>query len=107
MQGLSYFPVSLYIPSYAASLGYSSLNGTLALAAFNLAAVVGQVLVGYYCDRGSYTTAMLISSILSAIFAFVLWGFAHSMALIYVFAVLFGGIVGCLVYTCYYIADVS
>ncbi|KZV70078.1 MFS general substrate transporter [Peniophora sp. CONT] len=94
VQGLSYFPVSLYIPSYAASLGFSSLNGTLALAAFNLAAVVGQVLVGYYCDRGSYTTAMIVSSMLSAILGFVLWGFAHSLALIYVFAVLFGAISG-------------
>ncbi|VDC01694.1 unnamed protein product [Peniophora sp. CBMAI 1063] len=94
VQGLSYFPVSLYIPSYAASLGFSSLNGTLALAAFNMAAVVGQVLVGYYCDRGSYTTAMIVSSMLSAILGFVLWGFAHSLALIYAFAVLFGGISG-------------
>ncbi|VDB83130.1 unnamed protein product [Peniophora sp. CBMAI 1063] len=94
VQGLSYFPVSLYIPSYAASLGFSSLNGTLALAAFNLASVVGQVLFGYYCDRGPYTTAMIVSSILSAIFAFVLWGFSHSAVLMYVFAVLFGGISG-------------
>ncbi|KZV70087.1 MFS general substrate transporter [Peniophora sp. CONT] len=94
VQGLSYFPVSLYIPSYAASLGFSSLDGTLALAAFNLAVVFGLVLVGYYCDKGSYTTAMIVSSMLSAILAFVLWGFAHSLALMYVFAVLFGAISG-------------
>ena len=90
---MSYFPVSLYIPSYAASLGFSSLNGTLALAAFNLSTVIGQVIFGYYCDKGPYTTAMIGSAILSSIFAFILWGFAHSLALIYVFAVLFGSIV--------------
>ncbi|KZV74992.1 MFS general substrate transporter [Peniophora sp. CONT] len=94
VQGLSYWPVSLYIPSYAASLGFSSLNGTLALAAFNLATVAGQVLFGFYCDKGSYTTVMIGSSVLSAVFAFVLWGFAHSLTPFYLFAVLFGGISG-------------
>ncbi|VDB93434.1 unnamed protein product [Peniophora sp. CBMAI 1063] len=94
IQGLSYFPVSLYIPSYAASLGFSSLNGTLALAAFNLSTVLGQVVFGYYCDRGPYTTAMIGSAVLSSVFAFVLWGFARSLVLIYVFAVMFGSISG-------------
>ncbi|VDB83131.1 unnamed protein product [Peniophora sp. CBMAI 1063] len=94
VQGLSYWPVSLYIPSYAASLGFSSLNGTLALAAFNLATVAGQVLFGLYCDKGSYTTVMIGSSVLSAAFAFVLWGFAHSLAPFYLFSILFGSISG-------------
>lgn len=40
-QALGYYPVPLYIPSYASAVGLSSINGTLALAAFNLATVVG------------------------------------------------------------------
>lgn len=40
-QGLAYFTVSLYLPSYAASVGLSPLSGTLALSAFNLCGVFG------------------------------------------------------------------
>ncbi|CAK5280457.1 unnamed protein product [Mycena citricolor] len=96
VQALAYFPVSLYIPTYAASLGYSPGNGTLALTVFNLAAVIGecQVLVGYYCDRGPYSTAMLGSSLVAAGLAFLLWGYAHSLSLIVLFSVLFGAVSG-------------
>ncbi|KAI0321544.1 MFS general substrate transporter [Amylostereum chailletii] len=94
VQALAFFPVSLYIPSYAASLGYSRLNGTLALATFNLATVVGQILFGYYCDVGPYTAVMVLSGTIAAVLAYALWGFAHTLALVYVFAVLFGGISG-------------
>ena len=38
---MAYFPVSLYIPSYSAAIGLSTLDGTIALAVFNLARVVG------------------------------------------------------------------
>ena len=69
------------------------MNGTLALAVFNLATVVGQVLIGYYCDIGPYTAVMIGTSAVSAVLAYALWGFAHSLALVYVFAVMFGGIV--------------
>ncbi|KAI0033582.1 major facilitator superfamily domain-containing protein [Vararia minispora EC-137] len=94
VQALAYFPVSLYIPSYAATLGYSRLNGTLALTAFNLATVVGQIMFGYYCDKGPYTTAMIGSGLSAAVIAFGLWGFAHNLTRVYVFAVVFGGISG-------------
>ncbi|CAK5269846.1 unnamed protein product [Mycena citricolor] len=94
VQGLAYFPVSLYIPSYAASLGFSSVNGTLALTVFNLATVVGQLIFGYYCDRGSYAAAMLGSSVVSTVLAFVLWGYAHNLGLLFLFAILFGGVSG-------------
>ncbi|KAI0045443.1 MFS general substrate transporter [Auriscalpium vulgare] len=94
LQALAYFPVSLYIPTYAVSLGYSRLHGTLALTVFNLATVIGQMVSGYYCDVGSYTRVMLSSAILSSILAYALWGFAHSLALVYVFVVIFGTISG-------------
>ncbi|KAI0046480.1 MFS general substrate transporter [Auriscalpium vulgare] len=94
MQGLAYFPVSIYIPTYAVALGYSRLSGTLALTIFNLACVVGQMACGYYCDLGPYTHVMLFSGMLSSILVFALWGFAHSLALIFVFVTLFGIISG-------------
>ncbi|KAI0048508.1 MFS general substrate transporter [Auriscalpium vulgare] len=94
LQALAYFPVSLYIPTYAVSLGYSRLHGTLALTVFNLATVIGQIVSGYYCDVGPYTRVMFSSAILSSILAYALWGFAHSLALVYVFVVIFGTISG-------------
>ena len=63
------------------------------MAVFNLATVVGQVLIGYYCDIGPYTVVMIGTGAVSAVLAYALWGLAHSLALVYVFAVMFGGIV--------------
>ncbi|KAI0260582.1 major facilitator superfamily domain-containing protein [Gloeopeniophorella convolvens] len=94
LQALAYFPVSLYIPAYSVSLGYSRLNGTIALAVFNLATVVGQIASGWYCDVGPYTRVMILSGLVSSVLAYVLWGFAHNLALVFVFVVLFGSISG-------------
>ncbi|KAI0042846.1 MFS general substrate transporter [Auriscalpium vulgare] len=94
LQGLAYFTVSIYIPSYTVALGCSRLSGTLALTVFNLATVVGQLICGYYCDLGPYTHVMLFSATLSSILAYAMWGFAHSLALLFVFVVMFGMISG-------------
>ncbi|KAI0042829.1 MFS general substrate transporter, partial [Auriscalpium vulgare] len=94
LQGLAYVPVSIYIPSFAVALGHSRLSGTLALSTFNLATVVGQMICGYYCDLRPYTHVMLFSSVLSSILAYALWGFAHSLTLIFVFVIMFGIIGG-------------
>ncbi|KAI0059154.1 MFS general substrate transporter [Artomyces pyxidatus] len=94
LQALAYFPVSLYIPSYAVTLGYSRLNGTLALTVFNLSTVIGQIVSGWYCDVGPYTRVMFMSGLLSSVLAYALWGFAHNLALVYVFVVIFGTISG-------------
>jgi MFS family permease len=47
LQGLAYFPVSLYIPTYVVSLGYSRTDGTIALAVFNLSTVVGMSVLSH------------------------------------------------------------
>ena len=41
LQGLGYFPVSLYMPTYTSALGLPPLNGSLVLAMFNLLSVLG------------------------------------------------------------------
>ncbi|KAI0042845.1 MFS general substrate transporter [Auriscalpium vulgare] len=95
LQGLAYFPVAIYIPTYTVALGHSSLSGALVLAVFNMATVVGQIICGFYCsDYGPYTHVMLFSAILSCVMAYALWGFAHSLALVFVFVVMFGMISG-------------
>lgn len=41
LQGLGYFPVSLYMPTYTSTLGLPPLSGSLVLATFNLVSVLG------------------------------------------------------------------
>lgn len=52
-QAMAYFPVSLYIPSYSAAIGLSTVDGTVALATFNMARVVGTSL-GLSSNINSY-----------------------------------------------------
>ena len=92
MQGLSYFPVSLYIASFTQQLS-TPLTATIVLSLFNSAGVVGQVILGYLTDRYAYPWVMFFSSLGSALAAFLLWGFAQGPALIYPFAIIFGALV--------------
>jgi hypothetical protein len=41
LQGLGYFPVSLYMPTYTSTLGLPPLDGSLVLATFNFFSVLG------------------------------------------------------------------
>ncbi|TBU59311.1 MFS general substrate transporter [Dichomitus squalens] len=93
VQGLSYFPVSLYIASFTQNLS-TPLTATIILSLFNSAGVVGQVFLGWLTDRYAYPWVMLFSSLGSALAAFLLWGFAQGPALIYPFAIIFGALSG-------------
>ena len=92
IQGLSYFPVSLYIASFTQQVS-TPLTATVALSLFNLAGVIGQVILGYLTDRFAYPWVMFFSSLGSALAAFLLWGFGQGPALIYPFAIIFGALV--------------
>ncbi|QRV81955.1 major facilitator superfamily transporter [Ceratobasidium sp. AG-Ba] len=94
IQALAYFPVSLYMSVYTASLGLPPLNGTLVLAVFNLASVIGQIGFGHVCDIAPYSYVMLASGAGAALSAYLLWGFAHSLGLIFAFVVVFGSLSG-------------
>ena len=92
MQGLSYFPVSLYIATFTKRLS-DQLTATAVLALFNIAAVIGQIIIGHLCDRFPYPSIILFITSGSALAAFFLWGFADAAASLYLFAVIFGGLV--------------
>ncbi|KAF8601580.1 MFS general substrate transporter [Ceratobasidium sp. AG-I] len=94
IQALAYFPVSLYMSVYTSSLGLPPLNGTLVLAVFNLASVVGQIGFGHVCDIAPYAYVMIASGAGAALSAYLLWGFAHSLGLIFAFVVVFGSLSG-------------
>ncbi|KAF8342593.1 major facilitator superfamily domain-containing protein [Cantharellus anzutake] len=94
LQAIGYYPVPFYIPSYAAALGLSSTDGTLALATFNLATLLGQVCGGTLCESLGYNVLMLASAVSSAAAVYIIWGFAHTSGLVYLFSVIFGAVSG-------------
>ncbi|CAE6486897.1 unnamed protein product [Rhizoctonia solani] len=94
IQALAYFPVSLYMSVYTTSLGLPPMNGTIVLAVFNLATVVGQLLFGYFCDRAPYSYAIIASGVGASLSAYLLWGFAHNLGVIFAFVIVFGTLSG-------------
>ncbi|CAE7198992.1 unnamed protein product [Rhizoctonia solani] len=94
IQALGYFPVSLYMTVYTASLGLSALDGSLVLSVFNLSSIIGQIIFGHACDIAPYQYVIVISGTGAALSAYLLWGFAHSLGLIFAFVVIFGSLSG-------------
>ncbi|CAL1714358.1 unnamed protein product [Somion occarium] len=93
LQAMSYFPVSLYIAVFTASIS-SPLSATIVLSLFNSAGVIGQIIIGYLSDRFPYPWIMFTISMGSAIAAFLLWGFADTLARVFAFAIIFGSLSG-------------
>ncbi|KAL6811661.1 monocarboxylate transporter [Trichoderma camerunense] len=94
-QGFAYYMPGLYLPTYASALGYSSRTGALILAASNLASTLGQVSFGYLTDRvDNVHILVFVSTTISAVVSFTLWGMAHSLTLLIVFAIAYGWFAG-------------
>lgn len=94
LQGLGYFIPSIYLPTYAKSLGASNFVSALTLILTNIAAVVGCVGMGWIVDRWHITTCILVSTIGSTLSVFLLWGFSTKLSLLLVFCVMYGFFAG-------------
>ncbi|KAF4987070.1 hypothetical protein FDECE_15624 [Fusarium decemcellulare] len=91
MQGMGYFFPSLYIPSYAASIGLSNVQGALLLALMSVSQVAGQLTFGLLSDRRiSLNLLTMASTVVSAASVIALWGIARSLPLLIVFVLLYG-----------------
>lgn len=94
-QGLAYYIPPLYLPTYASAMGLSSTVGALILATNNLASVCGQISFGHLTDRFKNIYVLLFVSTMAASLAtFFLWGFAHSLVTLLMFAVVYGWAAG-------------
>ncbi|KAL8995898.1 MAG: hypothetical protein Q9169_004472 [Polycauliona sp. 2 TL-2023] len=89
-QGLGFFFPSLFLPSFATSIGLSSRHGALLLALMSLAQVLGQCLFGLLSDRVDLNTLLLLSTVVAAVATFTSWGIAHGLGPLIAFALLFG-----------------
>ena len=90
VQATGYFLPSNYLPTYAQSIGLSSRLGSITLVLANTTAVFGCILVGALVDRVEVTKVVLGISMLAAATVFAIWGFSSSIAILYVFALLYG-----------------
>ncbi|KFZ03856.1 hypothetical protein V502_10603 [Pseudogymnoascus sp. VKM F-4520 (FW-2644)] len=94
MESLGYFIPSIYLPTFARSLGYSSSVGTLLVALVNAASVPSTILLGMLIDRFHVTTVVLISTVGAVLSVFLLWGFSDALPLLIVFSILYGFFAG-------------
>ena len=80
--------------AYATSVGLTPFDGTVAVSILNCASVFGTILLGSLTDHLHITTVIFISALGSALSAFLLWGFAISKTVLYIFALCYGTFAG-------------
>ncbi|KAF1960499.1 MFS general substrate transporter [Byssothecium circinans] len=95
MQGLGYFLPAIYLPTYAQSLGASSLQSTVTIMLLNFAAFLGSLAMGAAVDKWEVTNCITVAAVGSTSAVFLLWGFATSLPVLYVFCVVYGIFAGC------------
>lgn len=90
LQGLGFFMPSLYLPAYANQLGYDSNKSALTIVLINVFTMIGSLVMGLIIDRWHVATAILLSSLGSAVSVFLIWGFSSSLAPLLTFAIMYG-----------------
>jgi MFS family permease len=91
IQGFGFYFPSLYLPSYASSIGLSTTQGALLLALMSMAQLLGQFTFGFLSDgRVPLNVLALVSTIVAGVASFALWGLARSLAALVVFALVYG-----------------
>jgi MFS family permease len=91
LQGFAFYIPFIYLPTFATMVGLSPRVGALLLAALNVASTLGQVGFGFLSDRLSNVFILVfVTTFISSIASFCIWGFAHSLAPLLVFAIVFG-----------------
>ncbi|KAJ5579644.1 Major facilitator superfamily domain general substrate transporter [Penicillium hispanicum] len=94
VEALGFFLPTLYLPSFARSLGASEFVSSLTVTLVNLASVFSCVFVGFLTDRYHVTTCLLISTVGTVLSVFFIWGFATSIPTLFVFCVAYGLLAG-------------
>ncbi|KAJ8131188.1 hypothetical protein O1611_g2438 [Lasiodiplodia mahajangana] len=91
LQGFGYFFPSLYLPSFASSLGLSGKIGALLPAMMSVSQVGGQFTFGVLSDHKVPLNVLACSSTLvAAVACLTLWGLAESLPVLVVFALVYG-----------------
>jgi len=94
IESLGYFIPSIYLPTFASSLGLSPSIGTLLVALLNAAAVFSTIIMGMLCDRFHVTNVILLSTIGATVSVFLFWGLSTELPLLCIFSILYGFFAG-------------
>ena len=94
IQALGYLLPYTYLASYANDLGLPSISGPVLIAVISLANVPGALFSGFLGDRVQPTTVILICSVGSTVAVLLFWGLAAQMALLVIFATVYGFFAG-------------
>ena len=89
-QGLGFFFPSLFLPSYATSIGLTARQGAALLSVMSAAQVMGQWTFGILSDKVGLNPLVLLSTIVTALACFTAWGLANDFARLIVFSLLYG-----------------
>ena len=90
LEGLGYFIPSIYLPTYAESLGFSSISSTLIISLANSASIFGAILLGGLSDRLHVTTVIFISTVGATLSVLLCWGLATSLPTLCLFSLSYG-----------------
>ncbi|KAF5858345.1 hypothetical protein ETB97_004465 [Aspergillus alliaceus] len=91
LQGFGYFFPSLYLPSYASSLGLGGKTGALLLALMSVFQVGGQFIFGLLSDhKVPLNVLACLSTVVAAIACLTMWRLAQSLSVLIVFAIVYG-----------------
>ncbi|KAK0116216.1 hypothetical protein ONS95_013243 [Cadophora gregata] len=94
IESVGCFIPSLYLPTFASSLGHSRAVGTMLVALLNASGVGATVIMGMLCDRFHVTTIILLCSVGATISVFLFWGLSTALPLLIVFAIVYGFFAG-------------
>ncbi|KAI1456632.1 MFS general substrate transporter [Annulohypoxylon moriforme] len=91
IQGVGFYFPSVFLPSYAASIGISPVSGALLLALMSIAQVLGQFAFGYLSDKTLPVSFLATICLVAASLACsTFWGLGKSIALLAVFSLVYG-----------------
>jgi MFS family permease len=98
---MSFFSVSFYLAVYCSSIGLDEKTSTGIVAAFNAAALTGEIIIGHACDRFPYPGIIFGIGAMGSLSAFLLFGLAQSLIGVIFFVLLYGMAAGswCSVWT--------
>lgn len=91
---MGFFLPTIYLPTYARSLGASEFMASLTVTLINLTTVFSSVIVGIFTDRFHITTCILISTVGTMLSVFFIWGFAVTIPILYLFCIVYGLLAG-------------
>ncbi|TGO36680.1 hypothetical protein BHYA_0117g00030 [Botrytis hyacinthi] len=94
LSSLGFFAPSIYLSSYSASLSFSPVLGTSLIALLNFFSVIGAISLGHLSDLRHITTVVLLSSTLSTLSVFILWGISTSLPSLIIFTIIYGTFAG-------------